>query len=153
MTMHYTKRCGHCGSHYPHYTSGHQCHTDPSSETHCGDCNTIMKAALKDVPVKFKREFLRATDVTIEQIKEWARIAREKNPTGPRRVIMNLTDLDDPDNRNITGCVWGGEGFEGRYFFYSYWSKGETATRPTKIEEELEVEVATGTVTGNWKWY
>lgn len=101
--------CKHCGIKYEHQMSGYPAFDDKSSEDYCNTCNTIIQNALKKVPIKVSKRYVKYIPKNISE-----KLRNDINTkftlalyTNSIRTIIECKDyipikIDDPDNPGET---------------------------------------------------
>jgi len=137
-----TNRCEHCRTQYHFQASGWGAGVN-NHKDYCGDCWSVIKSALKEVPVRYEFRFVPQNEVTLQMLERWDKEWKDEY-TGmlplARRVFASLYDPAAKEHSR-TGMVNGRESHIGKIFRYHYWpSKREEA----KIDVGVEVDLRTG---------
>jgi hypothetical protein len=93
MTTSRIKRCNHCNNVYVYYPSSYGFHPEQNDDRYCPQCMMLIEAALREVPVLFKKRWIDCPDYTFEQIQT----AQNKRMgiTGPvKRIMFSNADAD-----------------------------------------------------------
>lgn len=143
------KRCTHCQTVYLCLLSGHSPRTKHTDDRFCPDCLEVVRAALREVPRKFEKTRVPATDVTLDQLLAWEQEteteAAAKGGLQARRVAFPLFDLTGKKKHHTAFVKGRGQGFTRRTFLYSYWTtEGVIDMNDVTIEEEVERNLETG---------
>jgi len=127
-------RCIHCKVVYRHRVSGSGCFDAYNDKDYCHDCKEVIVNALEKVGPRAESFWGPCNDITVDEIeKELGRRDAESGLTF-RQVFPGYVDMEDPDNRYITGGIR----INGKDFTYNYWTKRGEKEVKIKMERDLQ---------------
>jgi len=131
MTDTRMKRCTHCKVVYPYHLNKYSFLPKYNDSRHCPKCFKAIEKALKKIPIKFKKTFIKSNDYTREQLIKAQEIRLNKSIEN-KRILFNSENIEyqhsvcekmpDPKTNKIT-------------FYYATWWDN----KPDEVEVSKEV--------------
>jgi len=143
MTTSRIKRCDHCNCVYTYHPSTYGFMPEYNDPHHCSECLKVIEAALKNVPVKFKKKWVETSDYTREQIIDAQNVRMsDGSPTmlnalrlPVRRVMPGLFSLDGTSSsQNVCEMMSDPVSKTMIYYSVTWWPK-----KPDEVEIKKEV--------------